>query len=77
MLPVTSINKLPDAPTNMISLTICSCKSACNSNQCWCKKYYLNYSDACKCLNCENVAETMHWYEQVAESDCDNIWSLS
>ena len=31
LLPVTSINKLP-APTNTISLTICSCKSVCNSN---------------------------------------------
>ena len=29
LLPVTSINKLP-ATTNMMSLTICSCKSACN-----------------------------------------------
>ena len=32
------LNKLP-APTNMISLTISSCKSACNSNRCRCKKY--------------------------------------
>ena len=64
------LNKLP-APTDMISLTISSCKSACNSNRCWCKKYYLNCSDACKSLNCENVAETKHSYEQVA-----NRWNL-
>ena len=75
MLPVTSINKLPDAPANMISLTICSCKSACNSNRCRCKKY-LNCSDACRCLNCKNVAETKHSYEQVADKDSDDIWSL-
>ena len=71
---MTSINKLP-APTNMISLTICSCKSACNSNRCRCKKY-LNCSDACRCLNCKNVAETKHSYEQVADKDSDDIWSL-
>ena len=47
----------------------------CNSNQCWCKKYYLNYSNACKCLNCANVAETTHSYEQVADSDFVTIWS--
>ena len=66
------LNKLP-APTNMISLTISSCKSACNSNRCRCKKYYLNCSDACKCLNCENIAETKHSYEQVAHNDSDEI----
>ena len=72
MVPVTSINKLP-ASTNMISLTISSFKSACTSNRCRCTKYHLNCSDACKCLNCENVAETKHSYEQVTDSDSDDI----
>ena len=76
LLPVTSVNELP-APTNMISLTVCSCTSRCNSNRCWCKKYYLNCSDACKCLNCKKVAETKHSYEQAADSNSDYIRSLS
>ena len=76
LLPVISINKLP-APTNMTPLTICSCKSTCNSNRCRCKKRYLNCSDACKCLNCENVPETKYSKEQVADSNSDDIWSLS
>ena len=74
LLPLTSINYLL---LPIWYLTICSCKSACNSNRCRCKKYYLHCSDACKCLNCENVAETKHSYEQVGDSDSDEIWNLS
>ena len=58
--------------SNIIPLTICFCKSAWKSIPCRCEKYYLNCSDACKCLNCENVAEIKHLYEQVADSDSDD-----
>ena len=72
LLTVTLINKLP-APTNVIPLIICSCKSIHNSNRCRCKKCYLNCSDACKCLNCENVAESKYSNDQMAHSNCDHI----
>jgi len=45
LVPIPSKNKLP-APSNIISLTMCSCKT---SNRCKCKKHYLNCTDACRC----------------------------
>ena len=56
LVPIPSINTLP-APVDMLTLTICSCKSSCSTNRCKCKKYLLTCTDACRCTECENIAQ--------------------
>ena len=46
-------DELP-APLALIELSVCGCKTTCNSNRCKCFKNKLNCTDMCKCTNCEN-----------------------
>ena len=50
------VTKLPPAPESIIELTVCGCKTCCNSNRCKClKNGRLKCTEMCKCENCENV----------------------
>ena len=45
------------SPVDMITLTMCLCKTSCSTNRCKCKKYFLTCTDACRCTECENIAQ--------------------
>ena len=49
----TMTDELP-APLALIELSVCGCKTMCNSNRCKCFKNNLTCTDMCKCTNCEN-----------------------
>ena len=59
LLPVTT-DDVP-APVDMLELTMCGCKSTCT---CKCRKFGLVCTDACRCIECENITE-----EQSDKSD--------
>ena len=43
------------APTDLIELSMCSCKTGCSSGRCTCKKNNLLCTEMCKCSDaCEN-----------------------
>ena len=43
------------APMSLIELSVvCSCKLNCKTNRWKCHKTNLNYTDMCKCTNCDN-----------------------
>ena len=43
------------APTALIELSMCSCKTGCSSGRCTCKKNNLLCTEMCKCSDaCEN-----------------------
>ena len=43
------------APTGLIELVMCSCKTGCSSGRCTCKKNNLLCTEMCKCSDaCEN-----------------------
>ena len=43
------------APTGLIELSMCSCKTGCSSGRCTCKKNNLLCTEMCKCSHaCEN-----------------------
>ena len=44
---------LPPAPESVIDLSICRCKTGCNSLRCKCRKNGLKCSDMCLCCDCE------------------------
>ena len=53
LVPITT-GGLP-APTGLIDLSMCSCKTGCSSRRCTCRKYYLLCTKMCKCSDaCEN-----------------------
>ena len=47
------------APTEIIKLEKCSCKSGCTKGRCSCTKNKLNCTPLCKCYstNCSNFAD--------------------
>ena len=57
------------APSALIEMVSCSCKSNCLTNRCQCRKNGFICTDMCKCVNCEND----DCYEKAAvESDDDD-----
>ena len=43
------------APTGLIELSMCSCKTGCSSGRCMCNKNNLLWTEMCKCSDaCEN-----------------------
>ena len=43
------------APTGLIELSMCSCKSPCQTDRCMCRKNKLLCTEMCKCVDtCEN-----------------------
>ena len=46
------------APTGLIELSMCSCKSPCQTDRCMCRKNKLLCTEMCKCVdtckNCDN-----------------------
>ena len=47
---------LPPAPSALMELIRCCCKTLCTSQRCKCLKNNLRCSDLCKCTNCNNEA---------------------
>ena len=45
---------LPPAPESIISLSLCRCKTKCESLRCVCCENGLSCSEMCFCENCEN-----------------------
>lgn len=61
------------APSALIEMVSCACKSNCTTNRCQCRKNSLNCTDMCKCEDCENDD-----YEKTVtdESDDDENYDL-
>ena len=54
LVPIMTVD-LP-APSGLIELSMCSCKTSCETNRCSCRRNKLLCTDMCKCGdNCENV----------------------
>ena len=45
------------APTSVIELSMCQCKTGCSNLRCRCKKYGLICTEMCLCQECENEEE--------------------
>jgi len=46
-------DELP-APSALIELSVCSCKTKCINNRCKCRKNDLQCTDMCRCTDCDN-----------------------
>ena len=59
------------APTGLIELSMCSCKTGCSSGRCTCKKNNLLCTEMCKCSDaCEN--SNCNEKEGIYESEDEN-----
>ena len=67
LVPIMTDN-LP-APIAMIELSMCSCKTNCNTMRCKCRKNYLLCTDMCKCIHCEN--DELENGSSSEESECE------
>ena len=51
------MNQLP-APLELLEMVSCGCQRGCTSGRCSCSKAGLPCTEACRCSNCDNKAET-------------------
>ena len=66
---------LPPAPSTLLELTYCSCKkTSCEEpktagkGRCSCRQHNVICTDLCKCINCQNSAQTG---DNMEEEDTD------
>ena len=41
-------------PLELMELSVCGCKTSCNTMRCKCVKNQLMCTDLCKCVSCKN-----------------------
>ena len=65
---------LPPAPDVIVEMSLCRCKTPCNTMRCVCKKVGLICTEMCFCENCENddsTDQTVHSGDSETDSDSD------
>lgn len=67
LVPILT-DELP-APTGLIELSMCSCKTNCETNRCSCKKNSLVCTEMCKCSDTCNNCETYDGTASDSEDD--------
>ena len=48
------LTDLPPAPDVIVEMSLCHCKTPCNTNRCVSKKVELKCTEMCFCQNCKN-----------------------
>ena len=60
------------APLALIELSMCGCKTSCDTNRCKCYKNSLVCTEMCKCFDCKNDEDRAEFFDDI-DSDSEDI----
>ena len=59
------------APTDLLELVSCLCRTVCTTGRCSCSKAALSCTDACLCVNCESGQKDVEDLDSNGDDDAD------